>query len=98
VRVAVVVAEQVDTRCDVSHHVVLETYVLDDAPCTAAVRVARREHDCVSGLRVLPVVLEDVVLDDHSSRAFFNSNRFLTVHVVPGEVGTAPAVPAAPCP
>src|SRR6185436_4747500 len=29
-------------------------------------------------------------------RAFFNSNRFFTVHTVPGDVGTAPAVPALP--
>ena len=39
--------------CSTTHHV------------QAAARVARRQHDGVAGLRFLPMVLEDVVLDDH---------------------------------
>ena len=53
---------------DVAHDVVHEGDVLDDRPRRAAVLVAHGEQDREAVLRVRPVVLEQVALDEHAAR------------------------------
>src|SRR5205807_3177756 len=65
-RSVVVAAQDVEAAPHVAHDVVDERHVLDDRPRGAAALVADGEQDREAALRVRPVVLEHVALDDHT--------------------------------
>ena len=67
-RMIVVVTEDVDARCTVTHHVPLEVDVIHGAPRAAAVLVTDGEHDREPRLPALPVVLQGVTNDRDASR------------------------------
>ena len=46
-----------------AHDVVRERHVLDDRPWCAAILVTHRKHNGETGLRIGPVMLEDVSID-----------------------------------
>ena len=89
----VVVSEHVDAAGAVAYQVAAHRHPFHGRPRRVAVLIPRRELEGVAGLIGDPQVLDDIAFDA-TSRAFFNSNRFLTAHFVafPG----VPAVPAAP--
>jgi hypothetical protein len=67
-RMVVVVAEDVDARRAVTHHVPLEVDVIDGAPRTAAILVTDGEHHREPRLPALPVVFQGVTNDRNASR------------------------------
>ena len=90
----IVVPEDADAAACVPDDVVAEVDVPNRAPRTAAARVAHGQHDRPAGLRLHPVVLEDVLLDDHVARVLQLEQ---ILDGPPGPPGaTVPAVPAAP--
>ena len=60
-------AGHVDARPGVTHDVVAEGHVLDGRPGGGAVLIPGGEEDRESDLRVRPVALEDVAVDEHAT-------------------------------
>src|SRR5262245_5789491 len=64
----VIVAMHIEARSGVTNYVISKSYILDQCVRRDPVVIANREEDCKSVLRVRPVVLEDVTVNQNALR------------------------------